>query len=47
MLEYIILGFLLHNGGTLLKDVQKTPMGINLFVTHADGTAAEYVQQHR
>lgn len=37
--------FILDSGGSILKDVWETPMGINMVVKHADGTAVEYVQQ--
>jgi predicted enzyme related to lactoylglutathione lyase len=38
--------FLLKNGATIIRDIQKVPTGFNLTVKHNDGTIVEYVEHH-
>jgi predicted enzyme related to lactoylglutathione lyase len=37
--------FLLENDATIIKDVKKTPTGLNMIVKHFDGMIVEYVEQ--
>ena len=39
-----IRDFHLRNGGSVVRDIQKVPTGLNMTVKHNDGTIIEYVE---